>query len=167
MEVSLTPELERWVAERVATGEFESASAAVRAGLLLLRRKEDEDRAKLEALRRDIQEGLDQADRGDLLPGDEVFRRACERIAAVSLAPEMERWIAERVADGRFETESAAVSDGLLLLHGEEERRIKVEALRRDVRGALGQLDRGEWIDGEEAFSGVLNWIAQPQEKTA
>ena len=82
MEVSLTPELERWIAERVAAGEFESASAAVRAGLLLLRQKEEEDRMKVEALRRDIQEGLDQADRGDLVPGDEVFRRAFERIAA-------------------------------------------------------------------------------------
>lgn len=85
----------------------------------------------------------------------------------VSLTPELERWVAERVAAGQFESESAAVCAGLLLLQKEEERRTKLDALRRDVRGALDQLDRGEWIDGEEAFSGVLDWIAQPQEKTA
>lgn len=81
MEISLTPELARWVAERVAAGKFESESAAVRAGLLLLQEREEEERLDLEALRRDVQVGLDQAERGELVPGDAVFRRAFERIA--------------------------------------------------------------------------------------
>ena len=163
MEVSLSPELERWIAERVAAGEFESASAAVRAGLLLLQNGS----MQREALRRDVQEGLDQADRGELLPGDAVFRGAFERIAAVSLTPELERWLTERVAAGEFGSASAAAREGVLQLQKEDERQTKLDALRRDVRRGLDQLDRGEWVDGEEAFSRVLDWIAQPQEKTA
>lgn len=82
MEVSLTPELERWVAERVAAGEFESASAAVREGLLLLRQKEAEDREKLEALRSDVDASIEQLDRGEGFDGEEVFEEALRWIAA-------------------------------------------------------------------------------------
>lgn len=76
--------------------------------------------------------------------------------------PELERWVAERVEAGRFESESAAVHAGLLLLQKRvDERRMKLETLRRDVQISIDQLDRGEWIDGEEAFREALEWIAE------
>jgi antitoxin ParD1/3/4 len=43
MNVSLTPELERSVAERVASGRYRSASEVVRAALRLLEKEERED----------------------------------------------------------------------------------------------------------------------------
>lgn len=81
MELSLTPELERWIAERVAAGEFESASAAVRAGLLLLQQKEEERRIRLEALRRDVDLSIEQLDCGKGVDGDEVFDEVLRWIA--------------------------------------------------------------------------------------
>ena len=43
MNISLTPELERSVADRVASGRYRSASEVVRAALRLLEREEKED----------------------------------------------------------------------------------------------------------------------------
>ena len=54
MNVSLTPELEAFVDEAVASGRYGSASEAVRAALRLLQERE----AKFQALKRDIEEGL-------------------------------------------------------------------------------------------------------------
>lgn len=45
--------------------------------------QEEVRRAEVEELRREIQLGLDDVERGDLLDGEEVFRRAFERIAAL------------------------------------------------------------------------------------
>ena len=59
MNVSLTPELEQLVSELVESGRYRSASEVVREGLRLLAVRDEADRAKLEGLRRLIQEGID------------------------------------------------------------------------------------------------------------
>lgn len=73
MNVSLTPELEAFVSSRISSGRYQSASEVVRAGLRLLEQEELER----EVARRDIEQkialGLEQARRGELLDGDEVF----------------------------------------------------------------------------------------------
>jgi len=51
MNVSLTPELEEFVAKLVETGRFRSASEVVRSAIRLLQDLEAERIAKLEALR--------------------------------------------------------------------------------------------------------------------
>lgn len=73
MNVSLTPELERFIGELVETGRFRSASEAVRAAVRLLQDREQERQVKLEALRRDVGKGLEELDRGEGRPADEVF----------------------------------------------------------------------------------------------
>jgi antitoxin ParD1/3/4 len=80
MNVSLTPELERWVSEKVGEGRYRSASEVVREGLRLLLEKEEEHAARIEALRRDIQVGLDELDRGEDVDGEEAFDRVLARI---------------------------------------------------------------------------------------
>jgi antitoxin ParD1/3/4 len=65
MNVSLTPELEAFVIEAVKSGRYGSASEAVREGLRLLEERE----ARLQALKQDIQAGLDSG------PGRVVDRR--------------------------------------------------------------------------------------------
>jgi antitoxin ParD1/3/4 len=86
----------------------------------------------------------------------------------IPVSPEMERWIARMIADGRYEDMDEVVYEALQLLKEREEDPVaRLDALRRDVRIGLDQLDRGEGIDGEEAFKQVLDWIAQPQEKSA
>jgi len=59
MNVSLTPELEKFVAEHVRSGRYASASEVIRDALRIM---EDEDR--LRDLRRDVQLGIEQLDRG-------------------------------------------------------------------------------------------------------
>lgn len=67
MNVSLTPELEELVHEKVKTGMYQTASEVVREALRLLKERDDE----LEALRRDIKEGLDSYERGEYEEYDE------------------------------------------------------------------------------------------------
>lgn len=82
MNVSLTPELERRIAEKVETGLYSTASEVVREGLRRLFR-EDEERERLIAqLNDEIQVGIDQADRGETHDGEQVFRELRARVAA-------------------------------------------------------------------------------------
>lgn len=82
LNVSLTPELEEFVATRVSSGRYQSASEVVRQGLRLLQEQETTRQAQLDRLRSQINLGLDQARRGELLDGEAVFeeleRRASE-----------------------------------------------------------------------------------------
>ena len=83
----------------------------------------------------------------------------------VSLTPELERWVAERVGTGRYGSASEVIRDGLrLLLEREEEHAARLEVLRGDIRVGLEELDRGEGVDGEEAFERVLARVAQHEE---
>jgi antitoxin ParD1/3/4 len=84
MNVSLTPELERLVAEKVESGMYTSASEVVREGLRLLQERDELRRTRLEELRREIARGVEQADRGELIDGEAVFRELRERNAAAA-----------------------------------------------------------------------------------
>ncbi|HKI05271.1 MAG TPA: type II toxin-antitoxin system ParD family antitoxin [Thermoanaerobaculia bacterium] len=74
LNISLTPELGDFVSSRVASGRYQSASEVVRQGLRLLQDQEVTRQAQLERVRSQIQVGLDQARRGELLDGEEVFQ---------------------------------------------------------------------------------------------
>ena len=81
MNVSLTPELEKLVASKVASGRYQSASEVVREGLRLL---DDHDRLRelhLDEVRKKIQTGLDQLDRGEGIPGDAAYARMQQKSA--------------------------------------------------------------------------------------
>ena len=72
MNVSLTPELEKLVARKVQSGLYQSASEVIREGLRLL---DDQDRLRelhLGQVRKKIQTGLDQLDRGEGVPEEQV-----------------------------------------------------------------------------------------------
>ena len=82
MNVSLTPELEKFVANKVESGLYRSASEVIREGLRLL---DDQDRQRalhLGEARKKIQAGLDQLDRGEGIPGDQAHARMKQRSAA-------------------------------------------------------------------------------------
>jgi antitoxin ParD1/3/4 len=72
MNVSLTPELEKIVAERVASGRYASASEVIREALRLL-----EERDQLNQLRHEVRRGLEELDQGRQRPFD---ARALESI---------------------------------------------------------------------------------------
>jgi antitoxin ParD1/3/4 len=63
--INLTPQLDRFVEEQIAEGQYSNASEVLRAGLRLLEQRRSEDREKLALLRKLAQEGLSQLDRGE------------------------------------------------------------------------------------------------------
>jgi antitoxin ParD1/3/4 len=66
MNVSLTPELERFVNAKVGSGRYHSASEVIREGLRLLKQQDEVNEHQLEELRREIQIGIDQEERGQV-----------------------------------------------------------------------------------------------------
>jgi antitoxin ParD1/3/4 len=64
MNVSLTPELENWVDEKVRSGRYASASEVIREALRLLELDEAAKQRRLISVRQKIDHGLDQLDRG-------------------------------------------------------------------------------------------------------
>jgi antitoxin ParD1/3/4 len=78
MNVSLTPELEKFVNGKVEGGLYNNASEVVREGLRLLK-EHDEIRLKW---REQIERGWLQAQRGELVDGNEVFDRLDKRLKA-------------------------------------------------------------------------------------
>lgn len=72
MNINLTPELERLVQEKVASGLYNNQSEVVREALRLLAERDRQREAHLDGLRKALAEGLAQADRGELLDGAAV-----------------------------------------------------------------------------------------------
>ncbi len=70
MNVSLTPELEQLIHDKVETGMYLSASEVVREALRLLDERDRFQAMKFEEVRKEIQIGIDQADRGMVAPLD-------------------------------------------------------------------------------------------------
>ena len=60
MNVSLTPELEKLVAEKVQSGMYQTSSEVVREGLRLLKERDEH----LATLRREIRAGFEEIERG-------------------------------------------------------------------------------------------------------
>ena len=73
MNISLTRELEEFIARKVKKGLYKSASEVVREALRLLRERDRTAEGQLAELHREIQVGLDQLDRGEGIAGDQVF----------------------------------------------------------------------------------------------
>src|SRR5688572_8429817 len=77
MNVSLTPELERFVDGKVESGLYNNASEVVREGLRLLKEHDEVRRRWTEQIER----GWQQAQAGQVVPGHEAFRKAGDRLA--------------------------------------------------------------------------------------
>jgi len=70
MNVSLTSELENYVKRKVATGMYNSVSEVMREALRLLEERDAIQAMRLEALRGEINEGLNSLKSGDDKPLD-------------------------------------------------------------------------------------------------
>lgn len=62
----------------------------------------------------------------------------------VSLTPELEQVVNEKVSSGQYQTANEVVREGLRLL---VERDQRAESLRRDVRAGFATVVRGEYAD--------------------
>ena len=84
MNVSLTPELEKYVATEVDSGLYQTASEVVRAGLRRLKEEHETRAVRRPATRDELEAQLMQAagslDAGRGVNGETVFRRLRKRI---------------------------------------------------------------------------------------
>ena len=71
--VSLTPSLRRLVDDKVASGRYQSASEVFREALRLLEQHDRLRQRQIKKTREQIEIGLGQARRGELLDGEQVF----------------------------------------------------------------------------------------------
>lgn len=67
MNISLTPELEKLVSDKIASGMYNSATEVIQEALILLKERDAIASFKLQELRQDIQAGIDS---GESVPLD-------------------------------------------------------------------------------------------------
>ena len=82
MNISLTPELEELVQKKVESGRYSSASEVVRAALRLLEQEDELRETRLAAMRAQVREGIEQAERGELVDGEAAGARVKKRAAS-------------------------------------------------------------------------------------
>jgi antitoxin ParD1/3/4 len=83
--ISLTPQQEAKVRERVASGDYASVSEVMRAALRLLEQQEKLREIQLQELRDEVMIGVEQAERGEIEDFDEdavkeIKKRGRERL---------------------------------------------------------------------------------------
>ena len=64
----------------------------------------------------------------------------------VSLSPELEQLVSDKLKSGMYQTASQVICEALRLL----EERDKFEALRREIREGFAQVERGEYEEYNE-----------------
>jgi len=81
MNVNLGSTFDRFVADLLKTGLYQSQSEILRDGLRLLKEREDLKKLRLTELRKEIAIGSEQADRGEFVDGDVAFAQIRKRSA--------------------------------------------------------------------------------------
>jgi antitoxin ParD1/3/4 len=171
MALNIPPEFERAVLDRVASGQYESTDDVLYACVSALEDFESRPHDDLERLRAALQIGIEQADRGELVPGEEAYSRIREKLdraAAVrakhprnevredppgmlSIPHDVERAVLERIP--QYGTPGDVLLASLIALEAEEqEEAIKLEELRRDIEHGFQQIERGECSTAEEVY---------------
>jgi antitoxin ParD1/3/4 len=75
LNVSLTPAVQTFIQEQLDRGTYNSIDEIILAGLELLAAKDAAQKDRYDELRRDIEIGIAEADRGELVDGVELFER--------------------------------------------------------------------------------------------
>ena len=74
MNISLTPTLEKFVQDKVASGLYNSVSEVIREALRLLASKEGISQERLAQLNKDIEEGWNDLENGNYRDGHSVMK---------------------------------------------------------------------------------------------
>ena len=80
MKVSLSPELERFVEEKVRAGQYQNADEVVNSAVDMLRQQETLSAEDIAELRREIAIGLEQLERGESAPNGRPPRHSCKQL---------------------------------------------------------------------------------------
>ncbi|WP_412755012.1 type II toxin-antitoxin system ParD family antitoxin [Legionella pneumophila] len=80
MNISLTPELEHFVQDKVNSGMYTSASEVIRESLRLLHTHDDLQNQRIKQLNQAIDIGLQQLNAGKKVPAHESYNRMKQKI---------------------------------------------------------------------------------------
>jgi antitoxin ParD1/3/4 len=77
---TFTPEIETIIQAQLDRGQYLTPEEVVLAGLRLLEDRDSIYQGRFEELRREVLIGVEEADRGELIEGDVVFRQLRDRL---------------------------------------------------------------------------------------
>ena len=84
MNVTLPPEIEELINSKVASGRYDSPGDVIVEGLRLLSEEEELCQMSFEELRNEILKGAEQANRGELIPAEQVLEDILKRNAEIA-----------------------------------------------------------------------------------
>lgn len=87
MNISLTPELETYVQEKVNSGFYTSASEVVRESLRLMHTYEDLQKQRIDQLNSAIEIGLLQLKKGEKVSATESYQRLKKKTTKIAKEP--------------------------------------------------------------------------------
>ena len=86
----------------------------------------------------------------------------------VNLGTVFDNFIAELLKTGLYQSQSEVVREGLRLLKEREElKKLRLVELRKQIGIGSRQADRGEFVDGPEAFAKVRQRSTQHKRRAA
>jgi antitoxin ParD1/3/4 len=80
----------------------------------------------------------------------------------VHLGPAFDEFVADLLKSGYYQTQSEVLREGLRLLKEREEvKQMRLAELRKEIAVGSEQADRGQFVDGPEAFAKIRRRSAQ------
>jgi antitoxin ParD1/3/4 len=74
----------------------------------------------------------------------------------VNLGPVFDQFVADLLKGGLYQSQSEVLREGLRLLKEREElKQLRIAELRKEIAIGSGQANRGEFVDGEQAFAEI------------
>ena len=80
MDITLQPELEQFIREKITSGQYESANEAINAGLKLLMERELIYQGRFDQLRQEIMVGVEASQRGEVIDSETVFNSIGQKL---------------------------------------------------------------------------------------
>ncbi len=85
----------------------------------------------------------------------------------VHLGSAFDEFVAGLLKSGYYQTQSEVLREGLRLLKEQEEiKQLRRAELRNEIALGSGQADRGEFVDGPEAFAKIRKRSAAPKKRS-
>lgn len=80
MDITLQPELEQFVREKITSGQYQSVNEAVNAGLKILMERELIYQGRFDQLRQEIMVGIEASEKGEVVDSETVFNSIRQKL---------------------------------------------------------------------------------------
>ncbi|MFB2879048.1 type II toxin-antitoxin system ParD family antitoxin [Floridanema aerugineum] len=80
MNISLSSEIEKFIASQVESGKYSSAQEVIVAGIRLLEERERIYKGRFEELKKEIMLGVEASERGEVVDGETVFSQLQQKL---------------------------------------------------------------------------------------